>query len=53
LDVVFGTPRPAVAPGQAVVLYDRDTVLAGGWIATTDRTGVPQMDPEFLALPTL
>ena len=54
VEVVFEAPRAAVAPGQAVVLYDLEssgeTVLAGGWIATTeaaDRT------PEFLALPLL
>ena len=49
LEVVFEAPRAAVAPGQAVVLYEGDTVLTGGWIATT------QVDtaPEFLALPLL
>jgi len=30
--VVFDEPRHGVAPGQAVVLYDGDTVLGGGWI---------------------
>lgn len=30
--VVFDEPRPGVAPGQAVVLYDEDRVLGGGWI---------------------
>ena len=30
--VVFEDPQRAVAPGQAVVLYDGDTVLGGGWI---------------------
>ena len=28
----FDTPQAAVAPGQAVVLYDGDEVLGGGWI---------------------
>ncbi|MBN1424743.1 tRNA 2-thiouridine(34) synthase MnmA [Candidatus Fermentibacteria bacterium] len=28
----FETPVPAVTPGQAVVLYDADTVIGGGWI---------------------
>ena len=31
-EVVFHQPRMAVTPGQAVVLYDGDTVLGGGWI---------------------
>jgi tRNA-specific 2-thiouridylase len=30
--VVFARPQSAVAPGQAVVFYDRDRVLGGGWI---------------------
>ena len=30
--VVFDEPQQAVAPGQAVVFYDGDTVLGGGWI---------------------
>jgi tRNA-specific 2-thiouridylase len=32
LEVRFDTPQPAVAPGQAVVCYDRDRVLCGGWL---------------------
>lgn len=32
LEVVFDTPQTAVTPGQAVVCYDNDVVLAGGWI---------------------
>ena len=31
--VVFDTPQRAITPGQAVVLYDGDTVLGGGTIA--------------------
>lgn len=37
--VRFDQPQPAVTPGQALVLYDRDEpdwVLGGGWIASTD-----------------
>jgi tRNA-specific 2-thiouridylase len=30
--VVFDTPQKAVAKGQAVVLYDGDTVVGGGTI---------------------
>jgi tRNA-specific 2-thiouridylase len=52
-EAVFETPRTAVAPGQAAVLYDGDDVLAGGWIATTGAGGAPEADPDFLALPTL
>ena len=30
--VTFDQPQTAVAPGQAVVMYDRDGVVGGGWI---------------------
>jgi tRNA-specific 2-thiouridylase len=30
--VTFDTPQPAVTPGQAVVFYDGEEVLGGGWI---------------------
>lgn len=30
--VTFQDPQRAIAPGQAVVFYDRETVLGGGWI---------------------
>jgi len=36
-EVRFRQPQPAVAPGQAVVLYSGDRVLAGGWIDSTSR----------------
>jgi tRNA-specific 2-thiouridylase len=32
LEVIFDSPQTAVTPGQAVVCYDNDVVLAGGWI---------------------
>jgi tRNA-specific 2-thiouridylase len=32
LRVTFDEPRHGVAPGQAVVLYDGERVLGGGWI---------------------
>jgi tRNA-specific 2-thiouridylase len=31
-EVVFGAPQIAVTPGQAVVFYDGDVVVGGGWI---------------------
>jgi tRNA-uridine 2-sulfurtransferase len=31
-EILFETPQPAVTPGQAVVAYDGDIVLGGGWI---------------------
>ena len=31
-EVTFDDPRFGVAPGQAVVCYDNDRVLGGGWI---------------------
>lgn len=31
-EVVFSEPCRAVAPGQAVVFYDGEEVLGGGWI---------------------
>ena len=33
LEVVFDEPVEAVTPGQALVCYDGDRVLGGGWIA--------------------
>jgi tRNA-specific 2-thiouridylase len=32
LTVHFDAPQSAITPGQAVVLFDGDTVLGGGWI---------------------
>jgi tRNA-uridine 2-sulfurtransferase len=32
LEVRFDAPQTAVTPGQAVVLYDQEVVLGGGWI---------------------
>lgn len=37
--VEFEEPQHAVAPGQAVVLYDEDRVLGGGWIESAQRAG--------------
>ncbi len=33
LRVIFNEPQAGVTPGQAVVFYDGDRVLGGGWIA--------------------
>jgi tRNA-specific 2-thiouridylase len=30
--VIFEAPQLAIAPGQAVVFYDADAVVGGGWI---------------------
>jgi tRNA-specific 2-thiouridylase len=35
LAVTFDEPQSAITPGQAVVLYDGDVVLGGGWIDST------------------
>lgn len=36
IEVVFDQPQRAIAPGQAVVLYDGDLVLGGGTICQTE-----------------
>lgn len=38
LEVRFDEPVEAVTPGQAVVCYDGDAVMGGGWIDAVDRT---------------
>jgi tRNA-specific 2-thiouridylase len=37
LRVAFDHPQSAVTPGQAVALYDGDTVVGGGWIESATR----------------
>ncbi len=37
LEVGFDRPISAVTPGQAVVCYDGEQVLGGGWISTASR----------------
>ena len=32
VELEFDTPQTAVTPGQAVVFYEADEVLGGGWI---------------------
>lgn len=36
LQIRFDEPQHAVAPGQAVVCYDEDIVICGGWINAAD-----------------
>ena len=36
IEVEFGEPQMAVAPGQAVVCYDGDAVICGGWIKSAE-----------------
>ena len=36
LRVTFDEPQSAITPGQAVVLFDNDVVLGGGWIESVD-----------------
>ncbi|MEM1126966.1 MAG: tRNA 2-thiouridine(34) synthase MnmA [Bacteroidota bacterium] len=40
LAVAFAEPRPAITPGQAVVLYEGDEVLAGAWIQEIEEPEV-------------
>ena len=35
--VTFDEPQRAITPGQAVVFYDGDVVVGGGWIAEVQR----------------
>jgi len=35
--VTFDEPQRAITPGQAVVFYDGDVVVGGGWIAEVER----------------
>jgi tRNA-specific 2-thiouridylase len=34
LTVIFDDAQTAITPGQAVVMFDGDVVLGGGWIET-------------------
>jgi len=37
--VEFKKPQRAIAPGQAIVFYESDVVLGGGWIEKVGRNG--------------
>jgi tRNA U34 2-thiouridine synthase MnmA/TrmU len=39
--VTFDEPQRAITPGQAVVFYDGDLVVGGGWIAETGQCPAP------------
>jgi len=41
LSVTFDEPQSAITPGQAVVLYDGDAVLGGGWIESAALPSSP------------
>lgn len=36
VSVRFDEPQPAITPGQAVVVYDGEVVLGGGWIESAE-----------------
>lgn len=50
LTVGFVERRRAITPGQSVVLYDGDDVLAGGWINAVGELG-PTLDLPVLVAP--
>ena len=55
LKVSFAEQRPAITPGQSVVLYEGEDVLGGGWIEKVWKQGEeePTSDTEPLALSLL
>ena len=49
----FAEPQQAVTPGQTIVFYDRDVVLAGGTIASRLDVGDPTVSPPGTTAPAL
>lgn len=52
LRVVFADQRSAITPGQAVVLYDGDALLAGAWIHGVEKPNTDDQD-AFIELPVM
>jgi tRNA-specific 2-thiouridylase len=50
LRVAFTEPRTAITPGQSVVLYEDDDVLAGGWIRDVEDEDPAKMAIELTVL---
>jgi tRNA-uridine 2-sulfurtransferase len=44
MQVAFAEPRTAITPGQSVVVYEGDDVLAGAWIHEVVRTASSESD---------
>jgi tRNA-uridine 2-sulfurtransferase len=49
VSVAFAEPRRALTPGQSLVLYEDEDVVAGGWIHAVGET-VPAPDSSNVAL---
>ncbi len=45
LTVAFAESRKAITPGQSLVLYDGEDVLAGGWIQTVGEPATAKSQP--------
>ena len=46
--VKFAEPQLAIAPGQAIVFYDGDTVIGGGTIETARKAEIKEKTKEFV-----
>ena len=47
IQVHFPTGREAITPGQAIVCYEGDDVVAGGWIKKVNVSMQQEMDSSF------